>query len=330
MKIRIHPGHNALYYSYYLWGLSHRYGWDNIEYMAEGFPKLHHHCLSYIINDDQRIKKVYISAGDGTGINQKGLEWCDIYGKVNIDPTVILEDYLRKVTAIGPGFGIQFLSFPQTLLRSFKTYVTNRNQIDNAREHFANYYRQFRYRLPIDAYVPDRSENTYIFFAASLWSKEAEVNQLRASFVDVCRSLPGIDFEGGFPRKKGKNVPGFESYMIEQRYSMAEYIEKTQRSAVVFNTSAVQNCLGWKLGEFLALGKAIISTPLSRKMPTPLEHGIHVHYLDDTSTKSLYEAVKTVCKDDYYRKQLEEGARYYYMKYLHPERVLARLHDMNT
>ena len=46
--------------------------------------------------------------------------------------------------------------------------------------------------------------------------------------------------------------------------------ERTARSAVVFNCPAVHGCLGWKLGEYLTLRKAIISTDLGRRLPAPL------------------------------------------------------------
>ena len=40
---------------------------------------------------------------------------------------------------------------------------------------------------------------------------------------------------------------------------MNEWISKTKQSAIVFNTPAFWSCHGWKLGEYLAMGKCIIS-----------------------------------------------------------------------
>ena len=60
---------------------------------------------------------------------------------------------------------------------------------------------------------------------------------------------------------------------------MTEWMHKTKMSEVVFNTPAFWECHGWKLGEYLALGKAIISTPLSNDLPYPLEHGKNIYMI---------------------------------------------------
>ena len=71
------------------------------------------------------------------------------------------------------------------------------------------------------------------------------------------------------------------------------------------------------------MGKAIISTPLTREMPSPLVHGKHVHYVD--SVEEIFEAVVKINSDENYRKQLEEGARTYYEEWIAPEVVIQRL-----
>jgi glycosyltransferase involved in cell wall biosynthesis len=95
---------------------------------------------------------------------------------------------------------------------------------------------------------------------------------------------------------------------------------------VVFNCPAVHGCLGWKLGEYLALGKAIISIPLERALPEPLEHGEHIHYVDD-NTEAMSEAVRTIDRDADYRHHLESGARSWYERNLTPAKIAARLVD---
>jgi glycosyltransferase involved in cell wall biosynthesis len=80
------------------------------------------------------------------------------------------------------------------------------------------------------------------------------------------------------------------------------------------------------MAEFLRLGKAIISLPLSREMPAPVVHGQHAHFIDG-SRDSIREAVLDIVADPDYRRHLEHSARAYYEQYLAPERVIARLAD---
>jgi glycosyltransferase involved in cell wall biosynthesis len=139
--------------------------------------------------------------------------------------------------------------------------------------------------------------------------------------------MASIEFEGGFaPPGNDIEVTGYEEHTVVRRYGIAEYIAKTKRSLAVFNTPAVHDCLGWKLGEFLALGKAIISTPLAREMPADLVHGKHVHFVDG-SEESIREAISLIQINPDYRKNLEFNARQYYLEYLKPARVIDRLID---
>jgi glycosyltransferase involved in cell wall biosynthesis len=101
-------------------------------------------------------------------------------------------------------------------------------------------------------------------------------------------------------------------------------LEKTKSSALVFNTPAVWSCHGFKLAQYLALGKAIISTPLSREMPAPLIDRCHIHYVDG-SIDSISAAIQLILRDADYRKHLEENAGAYFRKYLIPKSVVERL-----
>ena len=111
---------------------------------------------------------------------------------------------------------------------------------------------------------------------------------------------------------------------LDDRLDLGTYIERVQRSAFVFNSPAVHGCLGWKLGEYLALGKAILSTPLSRSLPAPLEHGVHAHFVDD-DVDSIRAGVELLLNDESYRSRLERGAGQWYQTHLAPARVAERL-----
>ena len=110
----------------------------------------------------------------------------------------------------------------------------------------------------------------------------------------------------------------------QHRYSMSDYLDRTGRSVVVFNTPAVHGCLGWKLGEFLALGKAIVTLPIDRELPEPLVDGVHVHVVDG-SAESIVDAITRLRRDNTYRLALEREAAAYYQRWLHPAVVAGRL-----
>jgi glycosyltransferase involved in cell wall biosynthesis len=107
---------------------------------------------------------------------------------------------------------------------------------------------------------------------------------------------------------------------------LSEYLDRTRRSSLVFSAPSVHACLGWKLGEYLALGKAIVSTELGRALPAPLEHGVHVHYVR-SEVDDMTEAIEEINRNSGYRRTLERGARRWYEEYMAPSVVAAKLID---
>lgn len=310
----IYPAFKAGYYGFYLLGLSRLFPNRRLRFRSKAFPLFHHHCLAFIIDG----KRVYISAGDGTGMNENALDWCHVYGKVNLDPTM----KHPKLVPIGPSFGVKFLSLTQAAFWALRSHFAAAGAITSTRQHYGEYYHQAVRRLPEEAYNRAQSHPDYVFFISSLWKKEPNTNAFRANFVRACTSKRNLRFEGGLVAKSG--VEGFDDVALRTRISFANYLEKTQRSLAVFNTPAVAGCLGWKLAEYLALGKAIISTPLKRELPAPLEHCRHLHIVDG-SIQSIADALELIQRDEDYRHRLEQGAREYYETYLAPVSVVSRI-----
>lgn len=347
-RMIVHPSFDALYYSFYIEGLrrylldrrrqgAHAPTWH---FSSRGFPELGHHCLALRIeprDDQQPEHKLYISAGDGPGLNLDALAWCDVYAKVNLDPEQIPETARRdgsaaKLLAIGPSFPVRVWNPVGAAWQALRTVLhgAHRNAA-SPREHLANYWRQWRYRLPETAYAARPGDPDYVFFTSTLWKKQTHTNELRAAFIRACRSIEGLHFEGGFAPRRGSAVPGFEDCTAARRVSLVTYVQGIQRSLVAFNTPAVKDCHGWKLGEFLALGKAIVTTPLTRALPVPLEHGTHLHVVGTDPgadiEDELRRAVLLLRRDHDYRRHLEHNARAYYDAHLSPERVMERCWD---
>lgn len=321
-RILVRPDFDAYYCSYYLAGISEAFGGRAARFARDAFPDGREpYALAFRLHPDG--PRVFVDAQDASGIHRGALGWCDVYAKVNLDPGALPDGARRKVVAIGPGFGVRIWGLPRACGLAAVNALRSRAAAGGRarlREQVANYWRQRRYRLPIGAYVPGRAEERYVFHLASLWRDDVEMtrsNRYRANFIEACRALKGIEFEGGFAPRPAGYAPGYERFMIGRRYPLREYLEKTKRSLAVFNTPAVHGCLGWKLGEYLSLGKAIVSTPLGRELPAPLEHGTHAHFVDG-SVESIEEAVRTIAADAAYRQRLERNARAYFEEHLAP------------
>ena len=93
---------------------------------------------------------------------------------------------------------------------------------------------------------------------------------------------------------------------------------------MVFNTPAFWNCHGWKLAEYLALGKAIVSTDLSNDLPAPLVNGENIH-ITDNSQEAIGKSILFIMNNIEYRDKLGNNARRYWEKYGTPVKSLELL-----
>ena len=164
-----------------------------------------------------------------------------------------------------------------------------------------------------------------MFFISSIWKKELQTNTNRLNYIKACKTNSKIIFEGGFaPRKDGDNL-GFEAFLTPNRFDLKSYFYKTKKSEFVFNTPAVLSCHGWKLGEFLAMGKAIISTNHKNILPSPLHNDIHVIYVDENSFEDYSEKINCLINNSEKRIELETNAFIYFKEYLEPKAVITKI-----
>ena len=351
MKVLLDPQNNYLYSSFYVEGLRSLFGKDVLCYTSQPFRELKKGGdMRFIIQDGERQVKYSIHTDDSYHIHKENYAWCDVYGCVNANFSYYPKEQYPKLVSLAPSFGIRidnkwqtlfqalyvFLMIPHTILskREWNKYANQMvcNPYANIKHHFGrSYYRAWQNRLPLASYALDiESEDNYIFFLSTLWynnvdnKNDENVNLRRAMFIRACRSVSTCNFEGGLLSNETSSNDLFADVLAHRKESFPSWIEKTKRSALVFNTPAFWDCHGWKLGEYLALGKCIISTKLCNNLPYPLEHGVNIHFVDE-SEQSMREAIEYILANPDYRHHLEQGAREYWNKYGTPEASLRLL-----
>jgi hypothetical protein len=262
-------------------------------------------------------RKFVIDAWDKPIVNEWWWKWSDAYGKVNLSR----DSTISKVVPMGPGFGTKawgIVSMASALLRS-AGWGKEMSRLDYA----GGFVRQWYKRLPLTALAPGPSDPSYVFALHHDWPGEPDVNELRARFMRVAKASNKVQFEGGFVSSGHERMLG-RGDLFHPRLSYRRWLHLTRNSAVVLNTPGVSGCLGWKLGEYLALGKAIISTPIQLQLPADLEHGTHCHYVDG-SEDSIWDAIERITCDGPYRLRLETNSRAYFDRHVHPRAAVQRL-----
>lgn len=332
-QILIDPTSRIFYASYYLQGLSEVFGNEKIKFAkAALFKELNRkseafafeHYFAFIaVYEDGHQRRIVVDFCDVTDINASAYKWCDLYAKVNLDPSAERD---LKLISIAPGFGIRVWNPARTLYFALTNLIKcGFGAIVSPKCFFHDYYLQMR-RPQISDYrkkTVRRRAKPYVFMIATLWDHTLadSANNDRRQFIEAVQEC-GCDFEGGFLSGKASDGP-FGKYIFTRAYSAEDYLQKTLESHFVFNTPAVHGCHGWKLAEFLCMGKAIISKPLTNALPAALDHGSHLHIVRDES--GLRPAIENLIADDSYRNKLEAGARDYYNRYAKPSAVIAQL-----
>lgn len=328
-KVIIDAATDIYYSSFYINGLILLYGRNSIYFESTPFSQLKNRQgnLNFILKEGQDEKKYSISLDDTYQIKQDCYLWCDVYGCVNTNWNKTPEEYRRKLVSLAPSFGIRLWGLERTIYYGLLNYI-KLHQLNNLKKHAGRYKRQYLLRLPINDYKVTEPEDNYIFHVSTLWQSDKwvrndeYVNKLRSLFMDACKSINTIRFEGGFYYTGNHPLnQSFKHHLIKNFIPIDEYLHKIKKSVLVFNTPAWLDCHGWKLGEYLALGKAIISTPLANDLPEPLTHGENIHFVSDDPNE-IKESIIYICRNRQYREKISKGAFEYFSKYASPTKSL--------
>jgi hypothetical protein len=334
-KVIIDVSSRIVYASYYIQGLYKVFGKKNVSFSSRYFNDLKRGSIEYsfehyfafvLIEPNKNPKKIVIDFCDPPDINPTAYKWCDYYAKINLNYTETEEEFRKKLILIPPGFGINIWNQRQTLYHCLVNLVKCKfSPIVGCKRFFQDYYIQ--YKRPSLADYKNTEQNNlavstpYVFMIATLWgSNGAHTNRKRKAFIELVK-LQKCTFEGGFfVKEHTKKNEAYREFIFTEPYTSARYIEKIKQSDFVFNTPAVHNCHGWKLAEYLAMGKAIISTPLSNEIPGNLQHDKNIHIVSNDDELAI--AVTSLTNDAQYRNTLGRNANSYFEEFVRPTAVI--------
>jgi len=346
MRFIIDPRIMYNYATFYLLGLERICPKVDVKYDIRPFKDIpytiteqYRRGMAILIVDKSISHKVYIDFSDRCDIMEAQYDWAHLYCKINVKEGDLLK--FDKLMVIGPSFGVRKGTIISALFRCMSNMKLANGYMTIPRySYFRDYLYPIYRREQYKKYEKEVNiDDNYIFHASTLWydkDTDATTNRYRGDFLQCCKEL-GVKIGGGlfyindpvvlkeFPNY-ANYLERYKDFLYKKRLSMKEYINETKRSFVVFNTPSVAGCHGWKLPEYLCMGKAIISTPLSREMPGKgLVHGENIHIVN--STEEIREAISLIREDKGYRQKLMQGAKKYYDDYLAPEVVMHRIID---
>ena len=284
-ELYIEPLIKISYSSFYIQGLYDVFGKKNVHFSADYFKDLdkqgdlwsYDSYMAVVMIKNGKKHNIIIDFGDDVPIRKNAYQWCHVYAKINYFPEKTLADTQNKIVVIPPGFAIKTWNaleiFYNLLSNLYKINFRANVLLKNYCREYISQFKQLRLNEITAKGKWDPDNTNYIFLVSTLWNHQnclEGTNLYRKTFMETAKKV--VDFEGGFllTEKNHPQEKEFKHLIFKRRTPFSSYIAKTKNSAIVFNTPAVHNCHGWKLGQYLAMGKAIISMPLQNVLPAPL------------------------------------------------------------
>jgi hypothetical protein len=146
------------------------------------------------------------------------------------------------------------------------------------------------------------------------------INETRARCIRLLRDALGSRFTGGFGR----------STYTQQQYpdliwpgsaAQENYLRVLRSFPICIASTGLHGSTGWKLAEYVALSKAIVSEPLIYAVPGDFGKGRN--YLEFASPEECVQSAVRLIEEPDLRRQLMRNNAAYYRDYLRPD-VLVR------
>lgn len=327
-KVYIDPACNFLYSSFYIRGLYDCFGKRSVCFSNKPFVGLKYDLHTHIFAFVCAGKKYAIDFADSNQIFYEDfLKWADVYAKVNYNSEYLPIAWTHKIVRCGCNYGMAIYSS-----KWIAALVALRNWL-LCHQRITFTYTQYlsRYLMSVKRQEISLSENTernnYIFFVSTLWKGQDKCNQARINFIRACHNVQAeglITFEGGLVPDVEQDTTGIEDVLLQTRIPYDEYAKKLSQSCCVFNTPAYFDCHGWKLAEYMAMGKIILSTPFVNELPKGMIDKKHILFCDDSVT-SVQAAIRSLILDGSLREKIKQGISEYYMDYACPEEVIKQI-----
>jgi hypothetical protein len=149
------------------------------------------------------------------------------------------------------------------------------------------------------------------------------LNDLRAACIIKLRKAFGSRFLGGLTDSKFARKHYPDALVTDQGATKKRsYLELLRQYPICVTSAGLHGSNGWKLGEYVALSKAIVTEPLQHEVPGAFTASSN--YLEFRGPSHCVEAVGELMENREQRAAMMQANRQHYLQWLHPAQLLAR------
>jgi hypothetical protein len=148
-----------------------------------------------------------------------------------------------------------------------------------------------------------------------------EVNELRANTVRALRARFGGRFVGGL-RSSEFARETYSDCMFGSDSGLHGHLELSKTCLINVNTAGLHDSTSWKIPEYMAASRCIVSEPMTYQIPTPLIEG--KHYLGFSTPEECVAACETLLESPDRASAMRRDNFAYYTEHVRPDRLMSR------
>jgi hypothetical protein len=149
----------------------------------------------------------------------------------------------------------------------------------------------------------------------------AAMNRMRANSIRVLRDELGPRLVGGLVATPSA-VRDYPDLVVDDSLTnKSAFLRALANSQVAVTTRGLLDTNGWRLAEYLAASRPIVSEPVAHRVPGPFAPD--QNYLEFTDTDQLLASVATLLNDADRRSEMRRANWDYYTGWVRPDALIA-------
>ena len=179
-------------------------------------------------------------------------------------------------------------------------------------------------------YYPIKAGEDKILFLTRVWdpwgvdvfSEEErelriQINKNRIMCLHACREHFGDRFTGGLWKDDFAEKQYSQYTLPKSQTSKTTFLNRVKEHSICVATTGLYNSIGWKMGEYIAASRAIVSEPLHFEVPGNFKKD--QNYLEFTNKAELIEKIETLLNNKELIGQMMKNNYHYYNNFLKPD-----------
>lgn len=169
---------------------------------------------------------------------------------------------------------------------------------------------------------PANASKPVVLFLARLWKgdRNMDINNMRINIIKTLKQKYADNFIGGL-----QDSPLVREMCPDLRVPRIytcrnKYLKRMHKADICIASTGLHKSIGWKMGEYVAAGKAIVSEKLYYAVPGDFEAG--KNYLEYNTVDECVAAVDRLMTEPDLLNRLSDNNLLYYNEYLKPDKLV--------